>query len=117
MAGHEGQPHPLDRLLLVGAQNDRHGEAAAAWLILGFPYRVARLWRQRNDFTMKRVQLQLPEAVVDWIDRNAADIESRASFVRRTLVQVMRGEERRLPPCQGDNSGRNNGSSDRAAAR
>ena len=48
---------------------------------------------------MKRVQLQLPEAVVDWIDRNAEDIESRASFVRRTLVQVMRGDERRLPPA------------------
>ena len=66
---------------------------------------------------MKRVQLQLPEAVVAWIDRNAEDIESRASFVRRTLVQVMRGDERRLPPGQGDNSGRDNGSSDRAAAR
>lgn len=48
---------------------------------------------------MKRVQLQLPEAVVAWIDRNAQDIESRASFVRRTLVQVMRGDERRLPPA------------------
>ena len=47
---------------------------------------------------MKRVQLQLPEAVVAWIDRNADGIESRASFVRRTLVQVMRGDERRLPP-------------------
>ena len=66
---------------------------------------------------MKRVQLQLPEAVVAWIDRNAEDIESRASFVRRTLVQVMRGEERRLPHGQGDNSGRDNGISDRAASR
>ena len=66
---------------------------------------------------MKRVRLQLPEAVVAWIDRNAEDIESRASFVRRKLVQVMRGEERRLPPGQGDNGGRDNGSCDRAAAR
>ena len=41
---------------------------------------------------MKRIQLQLPEAVVSWIDDHAAGIESRASFVRRTLVQVMRGE-------------------------
>ncbi|NQW39158.1 MAG: hypothetical protein HQ469_08215, partial [Cyanobacteria bacterium] len=48
---------------------------------------------------MKRVQLQLPEPVVAWIDRNADGIESRASFVRRTLVQVMRGDERRLPPA------------------
>ncbi|MCP9822898.1 hypothetical protein [Cyanobium sp. L1E-Cus] len=41
---------------------------------------------------MKRVQLQLPEAVVSWIDDHAAGIESRASFVRRTLVQLMRRE-------------------------
>jgi hypothetical protein len=49
---------------------------------------------------MKRVQLQLPEPVVAWIDRNADGIESRASFVRRTLVQVMRREGRPLqsPP-------------------
>jgi hypothetical protein len=51
---------------------------------------------------MKRVQLQLPAAVVAWIDRNADGIESRASFVRRTLVQVMRGDERRLPPASSD---------------
>jgi len=66
---------------------------------------------------MKRVQLQLPEAVVAWIDRNAADIESRASFVRRTLVQVMRGDERRLPPGQIEAGARTNGSSDGATAR
>ena len=66
---------------------------------------------------MKRVQLQLPEAVVDWIDRNAADIESRASFVRRTLVQVIRGDERRLPPGQIEDGARTNSSSDGAAAR
>lgn len=66
---------------------------------------------------MKRVQLQLPEAVVDWIDRNAADIESRASFVRRTLVQVMRGDERRLPPGQIEAGARTSSSSDGAAAR
>jgi hypothetical protein len=49
---------------------------------------------------MKRIQLQLPEAVVSWIDDHAAGIESRASFVRRTLVQVMRREGRPLqsPP-------------------
>ena len=51
---------------------------------------------------MKRIQLQLPEAVVSWIDDHAAGIESRASFVRRTLVQVMRGDERRLPPAPSD---------------
>jgi len=49
---------------------------------------------------MKRIQLQLPEAVVSWIDDHAAGIESRASFVRRTLVQVMRGEGRPLNPQQ-----------------
>jgi hypothetical protein len=49
---------------------------------------------------MKRIQLQLPEAVVSWIDDHAAGIESRASFVRRSLVQVMRREGRPLqsPP-------------------
>ena len=51
---------------------------------------------------MKRVQLQLPEPVVAWIYRNADGIESRASFVRRTLVQVMRGDERRLHPAPSD---------------
>lgn len=45
---------------------------------------------------MKRIQLQLPEAVVSWIDDHASGIESRASFVRRTLVHVMRGEGRPL---------------------
>jgi hypothetical protein len=49
---------------------------------------------------MKRIQLQLPEAVVSWIDDHAAGIESRASFVRRTLVQVMRGEGHPLNPQQ-----------------
>jgi hypothetical protein len=49
---------------------------------------------------MKRVQLQLPETVVSWIDDHAAGIESRASFVRRALVQLMRREGRPLqsPP-------------------
>jgi Arc/MetJ-type ribon-helix-helix transcriptional regulator len=50
---------------------------------------------------MKRVQLQLPDPVVDWIDAQADGIESRASFIRRSIVGLMRAEQRaeqrRLP--------------------
>jgi Arc/MetJ-type ribon-helix-helix transcriptional regulator len=45
---------------------------------------------------MKRVQLQLPDPVVDWIDTQADGIESRASFIRRSLVALMKAEQRRL---------------------
>ena len=44
---------------------------------------------------MKRVQLQLPDAVVAWIDAQADGIESRASFVRRSIVGLMKAEQRR----------------------
>jgi hypothetical protein len=64
------------------------------------PETAASLSGKHCAVTMKRVQLQLPEAVVSWIDDHAAGIESRASFVRRTLVQVMRGEGRPLNPQQ-----------------
>ncbi|MEX0587956.1 MAG: hypothetical protein WD136_01750 [Cyanobium sp.] len=43
---------------------------------------------------MKRVQLQLPDSLVAWIDGQADDIESRASFVRRSLVGLMKAEQR-----------------------
>ena len=50
---------------------------------------------------MKRVQLQLPDQVVAWIDAQADGIESRASFIRRSIVGLMRAEQRaeqrRLP--------------------
>jgi hypothetical protein len=58
------------------------------------PETAASLSGKHCAVTMKRVQLQLPEAVVSWIDDHAAGIESRASFVRRTLVAVMRREGR-----------------------
>jgi|694.fasta_scaffold04766_9 hypothetical protein len=61
------------------------------------PETAASLSGKHCAVTMKRVQLQLPEAVVSWIDDHAAGIESRASFVRRTLVAVMRREGRPLP--------------------
>ena len=60
------------------------------------PETVASLSGKHCAVTMKRVQLQLPEAVVSWIDDHAAGIESRASFVRRILVAVMRREGRPL---------------------
>jgi hypothetical protein len=43
---------------------------------------------------MKRVQLLLPDPVVDWIDAQADGIESRASFIRRSIVGLMRAEQR-----------------------
>lgn len=65
---------------------------------------------------MKRVQLQLPDPVVDWIDAQADGIESRASFIRRSIVGLMRAEQqaeqrqlpinRSLPESSGDGSQR-----------
>jgi hypothetical protein len=43
---------------------------------------------------VKRVQLQLPDAVLDWIDAQADGIESRAAFIRRSLVGLMKAEQR-----------------------
>ena len=43
---------------------------------------------------MKRVQLQLPDAVLDWIDAQAEGIESRAAFIRRSLVGLMKADQR-----------------------
>jgi len=43
---------------------------------------------------MKRVQLQLPDPVVDWIDAQADGIESRASFIRRSIVSLMKAQQR-----------------------
>ena len=43
---------------------------------------------------MKRVQLQLPDAVLDWIDAQADGIESRAAFIRRSLVGLMKADQR-----------------------
>lgn len=43
---------------------------------------------------MKRVQLQLPDPVVAWIDTQADGIESRASFIRRSIVGLMKAQQR-----------------------
>jgi hypothetical protein len=43
---------------------------------------------------VKRVQLQLPDAVLDWIDAQADGIESRAAFIRRSLVGLMKADQR-----------------------
>lgn len=52
---------------------------------------------------MKRVQLQLPDLVVAWIDAQADGIESRASFIRRSIVGLMRAEQQKqqLSPDRG----------------
>jgi len=57
---------------------------------------------------MKRVQLQLPDPVVDWIDAQADGIESRASFIRRSIVGLMKAEQRRQllqPPASSEGAG------------
>ena len=41
---------------------------------------------------MKRVQLQLPDAVIAWIDYQADGIESRASFIRRAIASLMKAD-------------------------
>ena len=41
---------------------------------------------------MKRDQLQLPDAVVAWIDDQADGIESRASFIRRAIASLMKAD-------------------------
>ena len=41
---------------------------------------------------MKRVQLQLPDAVVAWIDDQADGIESSASFIRRAIASLMKAD-------------------------
>ena len=41
---------------------------------------------------MKRVQLQLPDAVVAWIDDQADGIESRASFIRRAIASLIKAD-------------------------
>ena len=57
---------------------------------------------------MKRVQLLLPDAVVAWIDAQADGIESRAGFIRRSIVALMKDEQRQqqtnrpLPEGLGD---------------
>jgi hypothetical protein len=51
---------------------------------------------------MKRVQLQLPDAVLAWVDAQADGIESRAAFIRRTLVGVMKAEQRRSEAASGE---------------
>ncbi|MGB5134002.1 MAG: hypothetical protein WBN89_02380 [Prochlorococcaceae cyanobacterium] len=43
---------------------------------------------------MKRVQLQLPDPVVAWIDAQADGIESRASFIRRSIVGLMKADQK-----------------------
>jgi Arc/MetJ-type ribon-helix-helix transcriptional regulator len=43
---------------------------------------------------MKRVQLQLPDPVVAWIDAQADGIESRASFIRRSIVGLMKAQQK-----------------------
>lgn len=50
---------------------------------------------------MKRVQLQLPDPVVAWIDAQADGIESRASFIRRSMAGLMKAEQQRQQLSRG----------------
>jgi len=44
---------------------------------------------------MKRVQLQLPDSVVTWVDAQADGMESRAAYLRRTIVDLMKADLQR----------------------
>ena len=44
---------------------------------------------------MKRVQLQLPDSVVAWVDAQADGMESRAAYLRRTIVGLMKADLQR----------------------
>jgi hypothetical protein len=44
---------------------------------------------------MKRVQLQLPDSVVAWVDAQADGMESRAAYLRRSIVGLMKADLQR----------------------
>jgi hypothetical protein len=49
---------------------------------------------------MKRVQLQLPDSVVAWVDAQADGMESRAAYLRRTIVALMKTDLQRRAIAQ-----------------
>ena len=49
---------------------------------------------------MKRIQLQLPDSVVAWVDAQADGMESRAAYLRRTIVALMKSDLQRRAIAQ-----------------
>jgi hypothetical protein len=49
---------------------------------------------------MKRIQLQLPDSVVTWVDAQADGMESRAAYLRRTIVALMKTDLQRRAIAQ-----------------
>ena len=49
---------------------------------------------------MKRIQLQLPDSVVAWVDAQADGMESRAAYLRRTIVALMKADLQRRAIAQ-----------------
>jgi len=49
---------------------------------------------------MKRIQLQLPDSVVTWVDAQADGMESRAAYLRRTIVALMKADLQRRAIAQ-----------------
>ena len=49
---------------------------------------------------MKRIQLQLPDPVLAWVDAQADGLESRAAFLRRSIVGLMKADLQRRAIAQ-----------------
>ena len=49
---------------------------------------------------MKRIQLQLPDPVLAWVDAQADGLESRAAFLRRSIVSLMKADLQRRAIAQ-----------------
>ena len=49
---------------------------------------------------MKRIQLQLPDPVLAWVDAQADGLESRAAFLRRSIVGLMKADLQRRALAQ-----------------
>ena len=49
---------------------------------------------------MKRIQLQLPDSALAWVDAQADGMESRAAYLRRTIVALMKADLQRRAIAQ-----------------
>ena len=98
MPGHEGQAHPIDGVVLVGAQGEGHGRQLLLGIIALGSAR-ATLFAVASS-PMKRIQLQLPDPVLAWVDAQADGLESRAAFLRRSIVSLMKADLQRRAIAQ-----------------
>jgi len=49
---------------------------------------------------VKRIQLQLPDPVLAWVDAQADGLETRAAFLRRSIVALMKADLQRRALAQ-----------------